>query len=104
MALPRIAWLPAVLGLLTGLDTPRSHPPATRRAHATRPATQVPEARLIDSLLARMTLEEKLGQLNPVAGLSDTAATADDAPARERREGGLPRVSCTGHVRAAPQQ
>src|SRR5260370_34024640 len=92
MALPRIAWLPAVLGLLTGLDTPRSHPPATRRAHATRPATQVPEARLIDSLLARMTLEQMLGQLNRVAGVSETAATADLALVRQGLVGGFLRV------------
>src|SRR5260370_8561880 len=89
MALPRLACLTAVLGLLTGLDTPRPHPAAPRRARATPHARQVPEARLIDSLVARMTLEEKLGQLNLVAGVSDTAATADLALVRQGRVGGF---------------
>src|SRR5260370_34909723 len=96
MALPRLACLTAVLGLLTGLDTPRPHPAAPRRARATPHARQVPEARLIDSLVARMTLEEKLGQLNLVAGVSDTAATAALPRGRQRRLGGFLSRLCAG--------
>jgi beta-glucosidase len=89
MALPRIAVLTALLGLSTGPDTPRPRLPPPRRAHATPPVQQVPQARLVDSLLARMTFEEKLGQLNLVAGVSDTAASADLALVREGRVGGF---------------
>src|SRR5260370_16703319 len=101
MAPPRIVFLAGVLGLLTGLDTPRRHPPAPRRAGATPHTRQVPEARLIDSLLAAMTFEEKLGQLTLGAGVSDPAATADLALVRQGRVGGFLSVFGAGATRTA---
>lgn len=56
---------------------------------------------MIDSLLGRMTLEEKLGQLNLVAGVSDTAATADLALVRQGRVGGFLSVFGAGATRIA---
>ena len=48
-----------------------------------------PRERLVDSLLARMTLEEKLGQLNVIAGDHDTATAAQLALVRAGRVGGF---------------
>jgi beta-glucosidase len=48
-----------------------------------------------------MTLEEKLGQLNLVAGVSDTAATADLALVRQGRVGGFLSVFGAGATHAA---
>jgi len=48
-----------------------------------------PRERLVDSLLARMMLEEKLGQLNVIAGDHDTATAAQLALVRAGRVGGF---------------
>ncbi|HZH80570.1 MAG TPA: glycoside hydrolase family 3 N-terminal domain-containing protein, partial [Gemmatimonadales bacterium] len=48
-----------------------------------------PRERLVDSLLARMTLDEKLGQLNVIAGDHDTATAAQLLLVRAGRVGGF---------------
>jgi beta-glucosidase len=55
----------------------------------TRPDRPRDRERLVDSLLARMTLEEKLGQLNVIAGDHDTATAAQLALVRAGRVGGF---------------
>ena len=58
-------------GCATGAATPAVRDDATARA-ATMPAPASPaEERFVDSVLASMTVAEKLGQLNQVSGLGD---------------------------------
>jgi beta-glucosidase len=86
-----------------------SAPTGTPRRGVARPAAEadLPGARhvapesLIDSLLARMTLEEKLGQLNLVAGDGDTATTTELALVRRGGVGGFLNVVGAGATRAA---
>jgi beta-glucosidase len=64
-------------------------------------AAQEPAQRRIDSLLARMSTEEKLGQLTLASGIGDTATAAQLALVREGRLGGLLNVIAPRATRAA---
>lgn len=71
---PRNAALPTVIaGIIAACSAPASMPPvATPSPTPANVQPAVPrsaEDRLVDSLLALMTLEEKLGQLNQISGM-----------------------------------
>lgn len=75
----RLAWCSGVVALSGGLALGWTRPDRPRDARE----------RLVDSLLSRMTLEEKLGQLNLIAGNADTASPAQLALVRVGRVGGF---------------
>jgi len=89
--LSRLAWWSGVVALTGGLALGWTRPDRPRDA----------SERLVDSLLSRMTLEEKLGQLNVIAGDADTASPAQLALVRAGRVGGFLGVIGAAHTHEA---
>src|SRR5690349_17864821 len=77
--LSRLAWWSGLVAVSGGLALAWTRPDRLRD----------PRERLVDSLLARMTLDEKLGQLNVIAGDHDTATAAQLLLVRAGRVGGF---------------
>ncbi|HYL20324.1 MAG TPA: glycoside hydrolase family 3 N-terminal domain-containing protein [Gemmatimonadales bacterium] len=75
----RLVLLSGLVALSSGLALAWTRPSTPRDVHE----------HLVDSVLARMTLEEKLGQLNVIAGDHDTATAAQLALVRAGRVGGF---------------
>lgn len=83
--------------LVVGCATRTATTPAPERTPAARPAVvpapspvQSPEARFVDSVLAGLTLDEKIGQLNQLSGAGDPTGPGGNASGVERlKEGGV---------------